>query len=91
MKKFVKFADMKQPEDNTHGNTILSIPKRIWSFYYEGFRSMTVGKTLWIIILVKLFIFFAVLRILFFPDILQRDFDTDEQRAEHVRHELTNR
>lgn len=67
------------------------LPLRIWRFYYEGFRQMTVGKTLWLIILVKLFIFFVVMRLLFFPDILKRDFDSDEERAAHVRHELTTR
>ena len=25
----------------------------IWNFYVEGFRSMTLGRTLWLIILVK--------------------------------------
>lgn len=63
---------------------------RIWRFYYEGFRHMTIGKTLWAIILLKLFIFFAVLKFFFFPDILKRDFDTDEERAGHVRAELTD-
>ena len=27
----------------------------IWRFYYEGFRSMTVGRVLWAIIFIKLF------------------------------------
>lgn len=31
----------------------------IWRFYLEGFRSMTLGRTLWLIILVKLFIMFS--------------------------------
>lgn len=62
--------------------------RKVWSLYYDGFRSMTIGKTLWIIILVKLFLFFVVIRLLFFPDILNRDFDTDEERADHVRQEL---
>ena len=61
----------------------------VWTFYYEGFRSMTVGKTLWAIILIKLFIFFVVMKLLFFPDLLSRDFDNDRDRAAHVRHELT--
>lgn len=64
--------------------------KDIWQFYYTGFREMTIGKTLWMIILLKLFIFFIVMKMLFFPNLLSRDFDTDEERAEHVRHELTN-
>ena len=33
----------------------------IWRFYLEGFRSMTLGRTLWLIILVKLFIMFFIL------------------------------
>lgn len=31
---------------------------RVWRFYLEGFRAMTLGKTLWAIILIKLFIMF---------------------------------
>lgn len=66
-----------------------SLPYRIWRFYYDGFREMTVGKTLWLIILLKVFIFFVVMKLLFFPNILSRDYDNDSDRAEHVRHELT--
>lgn len=65
-----------------------SIARRIWDLYYDGFRNMTVGKTLWVIILVKVFIFFVVMKLLFFPNILKRDYDTDEERADHVRKEL---
>lgn len=38
----------------------------MWAFYADGFRSMTVGRTLWAIILIKVFILFAVLRLFFF-------------------------
>ncbi len=65
--------------------------RSIWMFYYTGFREMTVGKTLWLIILVKLFIFFVVMKFLFFPDFLSTNFDNDADRADHVRHELTSR
>ena len=61
-----------------------SIPLRIWRFYMEGFRSMTLGKTLWAIILIKLFIMFFILRLFFFPNILQQKYDTDEERANQV-------
>ena len=61
-----------------------SIPLKIWRFYMEGFRSMTLGKTLWAIILIKLFIMFFILRLFFFPNILQQKYDTDEERANHV-------
>ena len=42
--------------------------KRIARFYIDGFREMTLGRTLWAIILVKLFVLFAVLKLFFFPD-----------------------
>ena len=61
-----------------------SIPLKIWRFYMEGFRSMTLGKTLWAIILIKLFIMFFILRLYFFPNILQQKYDTDEERANQV-------
>lgn len=71
--------------------TIGRISNRIWHLYYDGFRSMTIGKTLWMIIFLKLFIFFVVMKMLFFPNILKRDFNNDEERADHVREQLVNR
>ena len=62
---------------------------RVYQFYRDGFRSMTVGKTLWKIIFVKLFIMFAVLKLFFFPDFLHTNFSTDEQRADHVIDQIT--
>lgn len=66
----------------------MSIIKRIFNFYVEGFRSMTVGKSLWLLILIKLFIMFAILKLFFFPDLLSSNFDNDDDRARHVRSEL---
>lgn len=64
--------------------------KKVYRFYYEGFRDMDLwGRQLWLIIIVKLFIMFAILKIFFFPDLLKRDFDTDEQRSEYVLDQLT--
>ena len=68
----------------------INVFSKIFYFYYDGFKAMTLGKTLWIIILVKLFIFFFVLKLFFFPDLLNTRFDTDDERAEHVSVELTN-
>ena len=64
---------------------------RIADLYIDGFRNMTVGRTLWAIIGLKLVVFFLIMKLCFFPNLLQRDFDTDDQRADHVRHELTSR
>ena len=60
--------------------------RKVIRFYVEGFREMTVGRTLWAIILIKLFILFVVLRLLFFPDVLGGK--SPEERGEIVRNEL---
>lgn len=73
---------------NNTNNKSAPLPLRIIKFYIDGFKSMTVGKTLWIIILVKLFILFFILKLFFFPDILKTRFDNDADRAQHVRSEL---
>ncbi|MDE5744971.1 MAG: DUF4492 domain-containing protein, partial [Paramuribaculum sp.] len=56
-----------------------------------GFRSMTVGRYLWALLLVKLFILFFVFKLLFFPDLLKRDYDNDADRAAAVRRALVDR
>ena len=66
----------------------VSLPVRIYRFYRDGFRSMTVGRELWLLILVKLFLVFFVLKLFFFPDLLEENYDTDLQRADAVRHSL---
>lgn len=63
--------------------------RNTYLMYRDGFRNMTVGRYLWAIILVKLAIMFLVLRLFFFPDILERDYDNDADRAEAVRENLT--
>lgn len=64
--------------------------KKVFKFYYDGFRSMTVGKTLWVIILFKLFIMFFVLKLFFFPNHLNKNFKTDEERSNFVIEQLTS-
>ena len=44
---------------------------RVFDLYYDGFRHMTLGRTLWAIILIKLFIMFAILKVFFFPDFIK--------------------
>jgi hypothetical protein len=64
---------------------------RVWLFYYEGFRGMTVGKRLWIIILIKLFILFFILRLFFFPNFLNSKFDSAKDKSDYVGKELIDR
>lgn len=49
---------------------------------------MTVGRKLWLLIIIKLFIIFAILKLFFFPNLLQRDYNTDAERADAVRESL---
>jgi len=63
---------------------------RIWNFYTSGFKNLSNwGKQVWLIILIKLFIMFAVLRLFFFPDFLNTNFMTDEERGNYVLEILT--
>ncbi|MDW7644036.1 MAG: DUF4492 domain-containing protein [Desulfuromonadales bacterium] len=62
---------------------------RVYAFYRDGFRSMVLGKTLWKLMLFKLFIMFAIVKWLFFPNYLNTRFDTDAERANHVLENLT--
>ena len=67
----------------------MNLLKSIFRFYYEGFKSMTVGRKLWLIIFIKLFIMFAILKIFFFPDFLKTNFKTDDERSNYVIEQLT--
>lgn len=62
---------------------------RIVRFYVEGFRSMTLGRTLWAVILLKLLVMFGVLKLFFFPDLLAGK--SDEEKAACVLEELTDK
>jgi hypothetical protein len=63
--------------------------KKIFNFYYTGFSNMTVGKKLWVIILVKLFILFAILRLFFFHDFLGSKFSSEKDKSNYVIEQLT--
>jgi len=65
--------------------------KKIFNFYNEGFRNMSWhSRKLWIIIIIKLVIIFAILKVFFFPDFLNSKFDTDKEKSDHVMEQLIN-
>ncbi|HRZ96341.1 MAG TPA: DUF4492 domain-containing protein [Paludibacter sp.] len=64
---------------------------KLYLFYHDGFTHMTVGKTLWLIVIIKLFIMFVVLKSFFFPNFLKTNFANDEDRANHVHQELVTK
>jgi len=63
--------------------------KSVYYLYYDGFVNMRVGKTLWMLIAIKLFVMFAIIKWLFFPNILKENFSTDEERSEYILQQLT--
>jgi heme/copper-type cytochrome/quinol oxidase subunit 3 len=68
---------------------IITILKNIALFYIEGFKNMRVGKKLWLIIGIKFILFFVIMKLLFFPNILKENFTNDDQRAEYILNNLT--
>ena len=63
---------------------------RAFYLYYDGFRNMTLGKTLWLIIAVKLVIIFVVLKLLFFPNFLKQHTNEGDE-PEYVATQLEQR
>lgn len=65
--------------------------KRFFNLYIDGFKGMgTLGKSLWLIILIKLFIMFAILKLFFFPNFLKHHFTSDTDRSEYIINTITN-
>ena len=62
---------------------------KAFDLYYDGFKNMRLGKTLWAIIIIKLFIMFAILKVFFFPNFLKQHAQGDE--AGYVATELVDR
>lgn len=70
-------------------DSILKLLKRIFLFYSDGFKDLSAsGRKLWVIIIIKLIIIFAVLKIFFFPDFLDSRFTDDEQKIDYVKEQL---
>jgi hypothetical protein len=70
------------------GDFMLKKLSSVYLFYLDGFKGMTIGKKLWGIICIKLFVMFAVLKVFFFPNFLKSNFATDEERGNHVMEQL---
>ena len=63
---------------------------KVYHLYADGFRSMTVGKVLWTVIIIKLFVIFFVLKLFFFPDVLKQK-AAGGDKASYVAGELISR
>jgi len=59
----------------------------VWHFYRDGFRNMTWGRPLIWLILLKIFILFAILRVFFFKPAMAGM--TDTQKSDAVGERIT--
>jgi len=66
-----------------------SLLNRFIRLYIDGFRNTIIGKKLLLIVFIKLFIMFAILKIFFFPNFLKSKFATDAERSNYVLEQLT--
>ncbi len=64
---------------------------KIFYLYYDGFKNMKIGKTLWLLIAIKLFVMFVIVKWLFFPDFLEENFKNDTQRSAYILEQLTTK
>jgi hypothetical protein len=62
---------------------------RVYDLYADGFRSMKLGRTLWAIILIKLFVIFAILKLFFFPNFIKEHAEQG-QESEFVATQVLN-
>ena len=61
---------------------VVSRLKSIANFYIDGFKNMTWGRPLWMLIILKLIILFAILRVFFFKPVLAGK--SEDERSEFV-------
>lgn len=62
-----------------------------FTMFRDGFKNMTLGKTLWALVIIKLIIMFFILRPFFFPNFLNSKFDDAQSKGDYVGQELIDR
>lgn len=63
----------------------------IFKFYIDSFRKMKLGKLLWKVILIKLFVMFVIIKFLFFNQNLNSKFNSEEEKSNFVIENLIMR
>ncbi len=65
--------------------------RRVADLYVDGFKNMRVGRQLWALIIIKVFIMFAILKLFFFPDVVKEKTPAGGSEAQTVRTEILGR
>ena len=63
--------------------------KNIYFFYLNGFKNMTVGKSLWKLILIKLLVIFIFLNYFVHDKSLKTEYKTYDEKVDFVYKNLT--
>lgn len=63
--------------------------RKAYEMYRDGFRNLKVGKTLWKLIAIKLFIMLVVLKGFVFDTTLGSMFESAQEKSEFVLKNLT--
>ncbi|NOQ29504.1 MAG: DUF4492 domain-containing protein [Helicobacteraceae bacterium] len=64
-------------------------PLEFFKLYIDGFRNLKkYSKNLWLIIAMKIFIMFAIIKYFFFPNYLSSVADTKEEKSNYVIEQL---
>lgn len=58
--------------------------KQVINLYIDGFKNLTIGKTLWKIIFIKLLIIFSVLKVFVYDKSIKSEYKTDSQKIDFV-------
>lgn len=65
---------------------------RAWYMYRDGFRNLSSSaRALWVLIFIKLFVMFAILRAFFFPNYLNSHTAPDESKGDFVAEQFVQR
>ncbi|RXJ99539.1 DUF4492 domain-containing protein [Arcobacter sp. CECT 8986] len=62
---------------------------KIFSFYYDGFKNLSVGKSLWKIVIIKLLVIFVVLNYFVYDKSINTEFQTAQQKENFIFTNLT--
>ncbi|PIF04862.1 MAG: DUF4492 domain-containing protein [Arcobacter sp.] len=57
---------------------------KVYNFYFDGFRNMTIGKTLWKLIFIKLLIILVFLKYFVHDTNFKTVYKTDESKTQFV-------
>ncbi|WP_104721507.1 DUF4492 domain-containing protein [Helicobacter mesocricetorum] len=57
---------------------------KIFLFYYLGFKNMKLGRSLWLVIIVKLFIIFGILKVFIYDNSLHKLYSTQEEKIQFI-------